>query len=220
MRHSVSTLALLSSLLVGCGGSSLAGISEQEVTLTVSSVGEKVVHGQGPAIDLSRARLRLSAMELVPCRSGAASVVLEPRSYELMSTPAPSEVVSTSVPELCSLRIELEPDSNVEGQAGEATLWVEGIATNGLARLFFANFTASLTFATDSAHSFGEQPLLLGIDLPKWLGDLPLNDTVNDDNSSEDLAAQLKDAAALYVDKNGNGRLDENESTPLLTSTQ
>lgn len=214
-----SLLFVSSSLGLGCGGPTVADIVESEVTLTVQGVAsapDVAAIGEPEAgLGVTRAVLRVSGVKLEPCRESVNELVLAPRAYELLDTPAPSESVSTAVQELCGLQVDIEPSSTsqVDGVPEAATLYVEGSDEKGEAFALTSDAVTSLRFETDQSASFGEQPLLLGIDVSTWLADLP-----RDEDVSEQLADQLKGAAALFVDGNGNGKLDDDEQTPIAPS--
>lgn len=210
-------LCLGAAALWGCGGPAVGDITSQEVTLTlqgmasapdVAAIGEPAEGGLGVA----RVVVRASTITFEPCRKNVEGITLDPRAYELLQHPAPSETVTTAVQEWCGLQLDLEPNAfnRAEGVPEDATLYIEVTGESGETHTLTSEETTSLHFQTDAAASFGEQPLLLGFDVSRWLADVPL-----DTGSSEALAAQLKIAAALYVDTNGNGRLDDDEQTPL-----
>jgi hypothetical protein len=210
-----------SSLALGCGGPSAGDITSAEVSITlegtasapeVASIGEP-----GKGLGVSRVVLRASAFKLEPCRAGAVDVVLEPRTYELLDTPAPSETVTTAVQDLCGLRLELEPSEVSEVQAVPDTpaLYVEATDASGNEFSLQGVRPTTLHFVTDASSSFGKEPLLLGVDVSTWLADLPAPSAKD---FVERFTSQLHDAAGLFVDKNSNGELDENERASRIES--
>lgn len=217
-------LAAGSAVAVGCGGPSVADLSSQEITLTVqgiTSAPELVAIGKPPeaGIGVSRALIRASAVSFEPCSDDIASLKLAPRGYELLHDPAPSETVTTAVREYCGLQLRIS--STTENSADDvpegATLYVEVKDDSGDELVLQTEETVTLAFRTEAGESFGAEPLLLGIDVAAWLADVPLDEEERD-GASERLHQQLPAAAALYVDANGNGELDEDERTPLLES--
>jgi hypothetical protein len=205
----VSRLAGL--LAIGCGGPTLADLEQDEVKLTVTMVGESP-----DGLEPSRAFVSTSALSLLPCRADASEVVLGARGYDLLAEPPMSERVTTAVAELCGLRVDVDPvaEAASAGVPDGASLYVEGQDTAGASLALTSQSSISLLFEADSGSSFGEQPLLLGFDLSVWLAGLPLPDDMADESALL-FDSQLRDAAALYVDSNGNQALDEDEQTPV-----
>lgn len=218
-------------LALACGGPTLGDISEQDVTLTfvpidrhsdeaggtptesepAASAGQGGQSGQGGepepgAFEVTRALLRSSALTLVPCRAGTREIALDPRDYELFAHP--SERVTTAVTELCSVRLDLAPGS------ADTTLEVEGKSESAGELQLTSDRSVSMTFDAAGEGGFGTVELLLGFDLATWLAGLPLP-LDQPGAQSEKLADQLAGAAALYADRNRNGRLDADETEPL-----
>lgn len=220
-RRALPPYLLCAWLSVGCGGPDVADLAAQELTLTVSGVTTEPdvakIGEPRAGLGVSRAVLSTTSLRFEPCQADVDELLLGPRSYELLADPAPSERVTTAVQELCRLELEIGPAgaSSPEGVPKRAALYVEAQNDSGDQLSFESDETSTLRFATDPGASFGREPLLLGIDFGVWLANLAEQDA---DAASERLAAQLQDAAALYVDANGNGELDDAERTPLLTS--
>jgi hypothetical protein len=202
----------MASATVACGGPALGDIVEQEVTLTVSGVASepKVASIGEPdeGLGVSRASLRTSRVTFEPCGANVAAIELEPRVYELVSVPAPSERITTAVEDFCGLRLDIEP----KGDA--STLAVEATNAEGEPLELSSDAATSLHFETDASASFGLEPLLLGIDVSIWLADLPADEA----EAGAQLVEKLPPAAALYVDGNRNGKLDADETEPIATS--
>ena len=231
MQLSTSTLSslrptvaiALAGLAVACGGPTVGELAAQEVTLTVSGVAsapEVAAIGKPTSgLGVSRAFVSTTALRFQACDEGAADVALTPRAYELLSDPPPSESITTAVQELCGLRVDIGPaeQGGTDGVPQGATLYAEATDESGASFAFTSEASSSLRFEADAAKSFGSEPLLLGIDVSTWLGGLPL-DAETSDETAERFAAQLADAAALFVDANGNGVLDDDEREPLLQS--
>jgi hypothetical protein len=189
----------------------LAGLASQP---DVAALGEPE-----SGLGVSRAYVSASSLSLVPCRSSAAELVLPSRGYELVQTPPPREYVTTAVTELCGLRLEVEPLGETAGAGVPegASLYVEGQDAMGDSFSLASDASLSLLFEATEAASFGDLPLLLGFDVSTWLAGLP----VPEDMAAEQrqaFEAQLLDAAALYVDANENGALDDDEAMPVASA--
>lgn len=223
-RRVIALIGAGSSLALGCGGPSVADLVAEEVTLTVRGMASDpdvaTIGDASTGLGVSRGALRARRIALEACRAGVDEVRLAPRGYELASDNASSEVVTTAVKDLCGVRVEIEAtaDNALDGVPEAASLYVEVSDSDGNPLRFMSDVSTTLRFETDLASSFGSQPLLLGIDFSKWLADLPLDPDMSED-ASERLLAQLPGAAALFVDENANGIIDEAESEPLLAAT-
>ncbi|HYP89187.1 MAG TPA: hypothetical protein VEQ59_13565 [Polyangiaceae bacterium] len=223
MRSLTSTLSslargaalALAPTLVACGGPTVGELAAQEVTLTVTGIASapdvaSIGEPQG-GLGVSRAFLSTIALRFEPCDAGAADVSLAPRAYDLLSEPAPSETITTAVQALCGLRVDIgRATSSVDGVPDDATLYVEGTLDDGEPFSSASEATSTLRFEAGSSGSFGDQPLLLGVDVSSWLADRTA--------SSDPLSEGLVGAAALYIDANGNGELDDDEQEPRLAS--
>jgi hypothetical protein len=97
-------------------------------------------------------------------------------------------------------------------------MYVEAEAGDGTAVTLTSESSSSLLLEAEAGKSFGEQPLLLGIDVSVWLAGLPLPEEMAE-MSGELFESQLQGAAAIYVDANGNRVLDEGEETPVARAT-
>jgi len=209
----------LTSALSACGGPTLADLQADEVSMTVTSVAsDSSVATAGDSaggLGVTRAFLSASSVTLLPCLSDASDLELGARGYELLQDPPMTERVTTAVLELCGLRVDIDPvaASASDDLAKGTTLYLEGQDAAGNAFSVSSSSSLSLFFAPESGASFGDQPLLLGFDLSLWLAGLPVTDEPK--ASSALLDSQLLDAAALYVDGNGNGALEADEMTPV-----
>lgn len=219
-RVTILAFSLSASAIGGCGGPSVADITGREVSLTlegiasapeIAAIGEPAEGGLG----VTRAVLRAGAVRFEACQKDVEELALAPRAYELAGDPPPSERVTTAVQELCGVQIDVEATGSNRAEAvpDAATLYVEVSDESGESSILTSEAALSLRFETEAASSFGEQPLLLGVDVSTWLADVPLDADV-----SEQLAQQLRSSAALYIDANGNGALDDDERTPLAAS--
>lgn len=220
----VRAAALPVLVLTACGGPAVGDLAQGEVQITVAGVATKpevaaIREAQG-GLAVSRSFLSVSAMTLIPCRSGAGDVELDPRGYELISEPPMSERVSTAVYELCSLRLDIEPvaDNATEGVPEGASVYIEGQDADGAGFTLQSDAATSLLFEADDGSSFGDLPLLMGFDVSTWLAGLPLAEDMADELTMQ-LDSHLVDAAALYVDSNRNGALDADEQTPVAHAT-
>lgn len=223
-RWRVAASGLLAGLVAACGGPEVGDIVGSEVTLTVTAVaGAPEVAALGEAeqgLGVSRAFVSTSALSLIPCVANASAVTLGARGYELLQVPAPSERVTTATFELCGLRVDIDPVSGsaVDGLPDGSSLFVEGEDAAGEPFMLTSESSASLLFEPENGSSFGEQPLLLTFDVSIWLAGLPLPPE-QADVSAQLFDSQLLEGAALYVDNNGNGRLDDDEQTPVARAT-
>lgn len=206
-------------LTAACGGPSVGDIESQALTLQVSGMylGSKAVASGDERGDftMSRALISVDSMTLTPCASGAGAIVLDPRVYDLRATPPLGETVTTGVSEFCALRVDLAPSPDLKERSGSnvsESLVLEAQDETGAKVTYAAEDSPSLTFTPDGDTTFGDQPLLLGFDLSVWLEYLAGSAT-NPLPGSFD--STLTDAAALYVDSNGNGALDDDEQTPV-----
>ena len=202
-----------------------------EVSLTITALASDpnlaAIEEPQQGLGVTRAFVSTSALRLTPCRASARDITLGGRGYDLLQ--APTERVTTAVGELCSLRLDIDPvfESASEGIPEGASLHVEGRDAAGEPFALSSQSSMSLLFTAEEVTSFGEQPLLLGFDLSLWLAGLALPDTMADmsdttgcaeadaDAIAKSFDSQLLDAAALYVDSDGNGALDEDEQTPV-----
>jgi hypothetical protein len=217
--------AVLSALLaLGCGGPSIADLATPTVTLTVRAVatqpGVAAVGEPQGGLGIERAFVSMSSLTLSPCRSGAAKVVLSARGYELISDPPFDETVTTAANELCSLRFDIDPlsQNNVEGVPEDSSLYASGqnAVTSGPFEMASVE-SFSLMFEAAEGASFGSEPLLLGFDLSVWLATLPPEPELIE-LAQDRFESQLRSAVALYVDRNDNRTLDQDELTPVATA--
>src|SRR5688500_2705836 len=104
MRAFFATTAL-SWALVGCGGPSVADILGDEVVMSltgVSSAPDLVgVSEATEGLGVSRLYVSTSTLTVMPCSGDANDVVLGARGYDLLTSPAPRELIGTAVTELC-----------------------------------------------------------------------------------------------------------------------
>jgi hypothetical protein len=218
-----SLLALAcSSLAVACGGPSVGEIAGQEVTLTLRTVASSpeiaTIGDSRGGFGVTRAFVSAGAVTFEPCADNIDDLVLAPRGYELASDPPPSERITTAVYEFCGLRIDIEAAQTTIYDVPEATaLYIEATDADGEPVTFASGQSTSLHFEAGAGSSFGEQPLLLGIDISTWLDGLRLDPQMAL-APLELFASQLHDAATLYVDDNGNGALDDDDRALLSPS--
>lgn len=209
---------------LGCGGPSVADLAQDEVVLTVSAVvsdAEVASTGESQGgLGVSRAFVSASAVTLLPCLSDASPLGLGARGYELAQDPPMTERVTTAVSELCGLRVEIDPVDAVtaEGVEPGTTLYVAATDADGNDVTLSSDASLSLLFEPEAGASFGDQPLLLGFDVSIWLAGLPLPEEMADQSAAL-LDAQLRESAALYVDRNLNHALDADEQTPVARAS-
>jgi hypothetical protein len=203
-------------LAAACGGPEVGDIAGQQLTLQVSGVylgPEAVASGDERGdFTMSRALISVDSMTLTPCMDGVGVITLEPRVYDLLSDPPFGESVTTAVSEFCGLRVDLtpSPDLTEDGATSGSSVFLEAQDETQAKLAYVDEDSPSLTFTADEGASFGEQPLLLGVDLSLWLTHLA--------GAATNANPGLLDAtlgAALYVDSNGNHALDDDEQTPV-----
>jgi hypothetical protein len=207
-------------LSTACGSPSVGELEESEVSLTVTAVASApdvaaVGDAQG-GLGVSRAFLSASAVTLVPCLADAGSVPLGARGYELLAQPPASERVTTAVSKLCGVQLDIDAvDATTSADlAPGTTLYVEARDADGTSITLASEQAHALLLEPEPGESFGDQPLLLGVDVSLWLAGLPLPDDKSDEQAAQ-FDSQLEDAVALYVDSNGNQALDDDEQTPV-----
>lgn len=207
-------------LSAACGGPELGDIVELEVSMAVvgtASAPELVAVGETQGgLGVTRAFLSASAVTLVPCEEDVSGLELGARGYDMLQEPPLSERVTTGVSEFCAVRVEVDPLTNNarEGIPEGASMYVEAETSDGTAVTLTSESSSSLLLEAEEGKSFGEQPLLLGIDVSVWLAGLPLPEEMAE-MSAELFDEQLQGAAAIYVDANGNQALDEDEQTAV-----
>jgi hypothetical protein len=212
---------LLGLLPLACSGPGVADLGTSEIALTVSAVAsapELVALGEQPG-DLSVQRLFLntSSLTLLACDSGAADVTLGRRGYDLLAEPAPRELVGTAVTKLCALRVDIDPvKPTPEGIPEDAALYAEATDATGATFSFSTATSSSVLLEAVGDVPFGDQPLLLGLDVSVWLGEVALADLENDPEAARaSIDAQIAPALAVYADLNDNQVLDDDETDRL-----
>jgi hypothetical protein len=199
---------VLASLGVACGGPAVGDLEERDVVFSLTALGAP------EGLTLTHAFVSASSLSLLPCN--AADLVLDGRGYDLLGDPPPSERITTATNELCGLRIDVDPvDKNAQaGVPDGASLYVEATDTDDATISFTSENSFSLLFELEEGGSLPVEPLLVGFDTSAWLAGLPLA-MPDDDRTAQLFDQQLYDAAALYVDHDGNGALEGDETTPL-----
>jgi hypothetical protein len=206
--------------LPGCGspGISEGQVSTVSITLTTTTSDPSVATAGEPAggLVVSRAFLSASSLTLLPCDSKAGEIALSPRGYDLVGATAPSEYVTTAVTDLCALRLDIDPlaQNATEGIPEGASLYVEGVDAAGTAFALSSEQSLSLMLEGEASSSFGELPLFLAFDLSTWLTAIPLTEDLMK-TAIELLETQARGAAAVYVDADENGVLDEAERSAV-----
>lgn len=202
MRLAALTLTALS---VACGGPSVGELLSQEVSLTVRAISTDpsrvALEEPDGGAAVSRALISARSLTLLPCNEDVAEIELGPRGYELLAEAPFSEIITTAVQNLCGVKWEIEP---AEGEP----LYVDGTDSSGKRFNLASDASFSVLLDTDEDGSFGKVPLLLGVDVATWLGDLPLTDDALPDRFAE--------ATALYLDVDEDGVLDDEEREPIV----
>lgn len=214
---------LLVLLPLGCGGPSVGDILGEEVRMTVTGVASATelasIGEASGGLGVTRLYVSTSSLTTTPCRDDASDIVLGARGFDLLTSPPPHETISTSVTELCGLRLDIAPvsDNALDGIPEGAALYAEGTDAAGEAFAFSSERSSSISLEAVGGVAFGERPLLLGFDVSTWLAGLPLAPELPDRASEEQelLEAQARGAFALYVDENENFALDDDEKTPV-----
>jgi hypothetical protein len=223
MRPFVTILFAL--LPLACGGPSVGDILSEEVRMTVTAVAsapEVVSLGDSSGgLGVTRLYVSTSSLTTMPCSDDASDIVLGARGFDLLTSPPPHETISTSVTELCGLRLDIDPVSQnaLDGIPEGATLFAEGTDAAGEAFAFSTESSSSIVLEAVGGVAFGRRPLLLGFDVSTWLAGLPLAAELPSRASQEHelLDEQALEAFALYVDENENLSLDDDEKTPVAT---
>jgi hypothetical protein len=211
---------LLALLPLGCGGPSVGDILGERVSMTVTGVAsapELASIGEAAGgSSVKRLYVSTSSLTTMPCREDASDIVLGARGFDLLTSPPPHETISTSVTELCGLRIDIDPLSQnaLEGIPEGAAVYAEGTDAAGMPFAARSERSSSIRLEAVGGVPFGERALLLGFDVSAWLSGLSFSGDMADE---ELLSEQTSAAVALYVDQNENLSLDEDEKTPVAT---
>lgn len=204
-------------LATACGGPNVGEILGQEVTLdvlaTTSAPDVAAIGDSRGGLGVSQAFVNAKSITLVPCEQPDAGITIDPRAYDLLSTPPLAENVTTAVSDFCTLTLDVASaaDGGSEDAPGGAAFYVAGSDADDKPLELSSSEAASLVLRSETGASFGDQPLLLGFDLGVWLAG---NVTAADADPAS-LAAQFADSVALYVDENGNHALDDDERAPV-----
>ena len=212
----VATGSLLS---LGCGSPSLGELetSAVSITLTAKASAPAVAALGAPAggLGVSRAFVSASSLTLLPC-SDAAELVLPPRGYDLLASPAPNEYVTTAVTELCGLRLDVDPlaQNAADGIPEGASMYVEGTDAAGTPFALTSEQSLSFMLEAPADSSFGDLPLFIAFDLSTWLQAIVLTEDMADE-AVELLESQARASVAVYTDTDRSGSLDDAEQTPV-----
>jgi hypothetical protein len=201
----------------------VADLAASEVVITVTGVASApdvaaLGESQG-GLGVSRVFVSSSSFRLLPCDSGAAKVTLEPRGYDLLAEAKPREVVGTLVTDWCGLQVDIDPvaQNAAEGVPEAASLYVEGTDADGATFALTSESSTSVLLEAVDGVSFGDVPLLLGLDVSTWLEGIPLTPELAV-TAGEQLVERAPAALALYADANQNQSLDEDETTPVAVA--
>ena len=210
--------------LLGCSSPALGELETSTVSLTLTTTASNpaVATTGEPAggLVVSRVFVSASSLTLQPCRADAAEIVLPPRGYDLLTTPAPSEYVTTAVTELCGLRLDIDPlaQNATDGIPEGASIYVEGTDAAGTPFTLASEQSLSLMLEANADASFGELPLLLAFDLSTWLAAIPMAEGMSEamiEMAIEMFELQARTSLAVYVDSDESGTLDEGEQTAV-----
>jgi hypothetical protein len=210
-------------LLTACGGPGVGDILGDEVRMTVTGVASAPetasIGDSSGGWGVTRLYVSTSSLTTLPCSDDASDIVLGARGFDLLTSPPPHETISTSVTELCGLRLDIDPVSQneLDGIPKGVALYAEGTDAEGTAFTFATGSSSSILLEAVGGVAFGERPLLLGFDVSTWLAGLPLAAELPDRENQERelLDEQTLGAFALYVDANDDQKLDEDEQTPV-----
>jgi hypothetical protein len=210
----VAVAALVLPLATACGGGPEVGDDTQATVVIVTGFASSpevasIGMPQG-GLAIARAYLSASAMTLVPCSPNSASIGLDPRGYDLLDEPPASEAVGSAVRNWCALRIDIDGSNSSKGVPKGSSLYVEGQDADGNPLAIASTDATSVLLQVKGDASFGTEPVLLGVDVSKWLDGLPLGADMTDLAAAQLLDA-LPSATALYVDANHNDVLDADE---------
>jgi hypothetical protein len=221
MRPTLLSL-LLAPLSLACSGPGVADLRISEVSISVTAVAstpDAVSLGEAQqGLGVARAYLSASSLSLLPCDDGAAELVLPARSYDLLGSPAPRERVATAVTELCGLRLDIDSlrQNEPEGVPQGATLYAEGEDAEGIAFAFSTPTASSILLEAVADMPFGDEPLLLALDVSAWLADVPIDEFTTDAEGVQTLVdSRTASALAVYADLDDDQLLDEDETRPV-----
>jgi hypothetical protein len=218
------TLLPFTLLTLACGGPSVGDILGDEVRMTATGVASSPeIASIGEAsggLGVTRLYVSTSSLSVLPCSADASDIVLGARGFDLLTSPPPHETISTSVTELCGLRIDIDPVSQnaLDGIPEGAALYVEGTDAQGAAFALSSDTSSSILLEAVDGKAFGDTPLLLGLDVSSWLDGVSLAGDMTS-QAQELLDVQTSAAIALYVDENENQSLDDDETTPVARAT-
>lgn len=211
---------LLTPLALACSSPGVANLAASEVVITVTGVASaRDVAALGASqggLGVSRVFVSSSSFRLLPCDSGTAKVTLDPRGYDLLAEAVPREAVGTLVTDWCGLQLDIDPvaQNTAEGVPAGASLYVEGTDADDAAFALTSEASTSVLLQAVNGVSFGDVPLLLGLDVSVWLEGVPLTPELAL-MAGEQLVERAPAALALYADPNGNQSLDADETTPV-----
>lgn len=176
---------------------------------------------------LDRIALNVGSLSLLPCDAAAPAVTFAAGEYDLVQGDA---LEAMGRLELCGLRLELIP-ANADGRElpmGVA-MYLHGLRSDGSEFDVVSSSPRTLQLSAEQGHAFGTQPLLLGFDLGHWFSGVDVHGVHTGADGVVHLDATLNPApltafetqtsvaVGLYVDANGNGRLDAEERTPIAS---
>jgi hypothetical protein len=205
---------------LACGSPVIAEGQTSAVSITLTTTAsDPMIASVGEAaggLVVSRVFVSASSLTLLPCSSDAAELALPPRGYDLLTSPAPSEYITTAVTELCGLRLDIDPlaQNSIDGIPEGASLYVEGTDAAGTPFGLTSEQSMSLRLEAEAGSSFGDEPLLVAFDVSSWLTAIPLTADMAE-MATELLETQARGAVAVYVDADKSGTLDEAEQSAV-----
>lgn len=218
-----SLFACLTALgVLGCSGTE-TGNPGGQITLAISARttdATRVSSSDGASeLQVESARVSFRSIVLLSC-SGEATAHWSDMAVELTDADAMQFRVNATSAEACGLRLEVAPPEE-DAALGEYSVLVGGARSDGTPFEISSKLETTVTLSSDT--SFEAEQLILAFDLSVWLDPDEVHGAVlhedvaqiSDQANPELLAAidaRFGLSAELFVDGDGDGHLDSDES--------
>lgn len=178
-------------------------------------------------LGVERALLSVRELALGGC-GDVAPIAATNRTLDLLADPADQLWFDTAVVEYCGLELSLGAQAGGPTELEGRALALRGTRADGTT--VELSISAERELGLVAAQPFDAHQLLLGVDLGAWFESVDLEGATADDDgvvrvsetsnfaAHEQFATGLDRAVQLFSDANGNGRLDDDERTPLATT--